>query len=60
MVKIPGINIDKKVTIMKKELNLIIFFNHFNLDKTLLDYSYNEKIWKRVIKSNQIDLKIFI
>ena len=53
--KIPGINIERKITILKKRFDFNNIYNYFNLDKTLLYYSDTEKVWERVLKPNQID-----
>jgi hypothetical protein len=55
--KIPGINIEKKITILKKKIEFYNKYEYFNLDKNLLYYSESENLWKRVLKSNQIDSK---
>ena len=55
--KIPGINIERKITVLKKRFEFNNIYNYFNLDKTLLYYSDTEKVWKRVFNSNQINSK---
>ena len=55
--KIPGINIEKKITIQKKKIEFYNIYDYFKLHKNLFYYSDNEKIWKRVQKANQIDSK---